>query len=465
MNENLIFWCFFFFLGFWKILEHCHFRTLFPRGLGLRKPCWFYAVRAETLFIVFLAFWQIRSLYDLYRFDIKSYDMLNSDQITKNLWSIPGMTPEQIKSFEIPPTLKKWALMSPFLGSIASILAMLQYAFVWYWPRYEARKAPKGEAREKELEKLLKRKRYTTPAIMSVLFTPVFFIVMNTRSLIRVLAILTGSAWHAYSNSNPGPLSASDYENVRTEEMGLYTMDLELGGAFQYVAVFQFAQLCKHYIGTNSLGRRTSASMSGWLPHKSMSLEEGFKFAGIQGIYAYVILGVLRCLGNFGITLAGSFWKSSFSQETLAKIETGALGKVDAMFTFATILCIYNMVILSKLKDIERPIPMASVKFLGTRALLMILQFQPIALRYLETDSKLISFLQNSPSFKDNSYIQTWEFSKEQTQLAHVMLLGYECLIVVIFNWVAWGFAKSAGVDEDEYEEPLLAADGGHRNP
>merc|ERR1712226_1166427 len=118
------------------------------------------------------------------------------------------------------------------------------------------------------------------------------------------------------------------------------------------------------------------------------------------------------------------------------------------------------------MSSIRKEIPKASIKFLGTRGLLLLAQIQPTVLKTLQSDSKVVESAKNMPMFAKNAIIQDWSLSADQAKLWHVSLLGVECLVLVLFNLVMWGGdccrPRDAKVvearEENDHNTPLLMA-------
>merc|ERR1712187_931928 len=84
-------------------------------------------------------------------------------------------------------------------------------------------------------------------------------------------------------------------------------------------------------------------------------------------------------MGNFGLRLASE--PGSPFEEQAKKAEEGMgnviRGKVGLVFTFATLLCMANMFLVSKVQDMRDVLGDANKKFLGARLVLLIAQIQP----------------------------------------------------------------------------------------
>merc|ERR1719387_1534034 len=77
---------------------------------------------------------------------------------------------------------------------------------------------------------------------------PAVFICMSNRATIRILSVMTGSAWHGYLEDNPDATAGADkglghWEQLKSDERCLYEMDLEMAVGFQYVTVLAFIVL------------------------------------------------------------------------------------------------------------------------------------------------------------------------------------------------------------------------------
>merc|ERR1712150_138254 len=147
------------------------------------------------------------------------------------------------------------------------------------------------------------------------------------------------------------------------------------------------------------------------------------------------------------------------------KMEEGAgkqlKGKLGIIFTFVTLLCMANMIMVSKTRDIRDCLGNANLKFLGTRLVLLIAQIQPQVLNavtkgsslYTSVHTKVLPVLEEKfPKLDVIKYFSYWTFSERQADLAHVCLLNVEGLIVVIATLLFWRLTE-------EQKEKLIAHD------
>lgn len=143
------------------------------------------------------------------------------------------------------------------------------------------------------------------------------------------------------------------------------------------------------------------------------------KWAGLQGVWAYILIGVVRSVCDIVATLLDVLPYHELSMKWQALV----LDRVSAVFGFVTLLCVYNMTIILRMEDIRKSTAMgrnAVQKFIALRFLLLLGQLQPSALTFL---SKSVTH---------------WNFSDYQAKLLHATLLNYECLGIIILNIVLW---------------------------
>jgi len=294
-----------------------------------------------------------------------------------------------------------------------------------------------------------------------VIMMPAVFVVMAMRSEIRVLQIFLGSSFK----------EGEIWGEYALWRKCTYTMDLECAAAFQYLTVVAFALLCAQFFGVEDLtesverrekhliiqsnklrhrlhqeGEPVDSSLSKDLEAANAEHQFSLTWAGLQGLWSYVIVGVFRCM--FSITMAGLVELHSDYQDLLVNL----LDKYQPVFVFAAMLCIYNWTIIQRLQDIKRKEalgPNATLKFIAVRGLLLVGDGQKLALH--------------------GSLGKQWlHLSDPQADLVHSILLLFECLLVVAWNVQMWSGrvmgrkelrrGDRTGVLARSVGEPLLSA-------
>jgi len=163
-------------------------------------------------------------------------------------------------------------------------------------------------------------------------------------------------------------------------------------------------------------------------------------FTSIQGVYAFVFVGSLRGVFDLVVTwLQETPQRKDFAE----KVEQQVLSKVGTIFIFVTLLCMINMVAVSRVRDIKDHLGNANLKFLGTRLLLLIAQIQPKVLSAITVGSPLYEKVRSSA---DSLHLQArfginlddWTFNEHQADLAHVSLLNVEGIIIALLTICFW---------------------------
>jgi len=256
---------------------------------------------------------------------------------------------------------------------------------------------------------------------------PLVFIVMSMRALVRALAVMTGSSWAPYHKHPDG----TQWHHVVAMEKATYTLDLELAVTFQFYAIWNFGELCGNFLAQS---KYITASD---VPEQVLrQYKQTLKWATIQSLYSFVIVGMARSLFDF---VASVMQENPAMKATADKMEAQFMSQIGSVFTFVTILCVINMQIVCKMQDIRDKIGNATLKFHGTRLLLLVAQIQPQILNALTVGSPLYlkstTFLQKHHLEK---YLHSWTFTENQSRLLHAALLNYWCLFVAIFNAWVW---------------------------
>jgi len=266
---------------------------------------------------------------------------------------------------------------------------------------------------------------------------PAFFLVMALRAEIRVLQVMTGNRW---AEVLPEHRPHASWEQVELTYGSLYITNLEAGSMFQYLTVWAFAVLCCRYLNLEHMLQQVQEKLDNISleMHPDQDPREANKefmeklneandeqhrslvFGGLQGIWAYILVGMARSV--FDIT-AAILKVHGWNQQAI-ELQRLVLTQLSPIFAFTAAMCVYNSIVIFSMKAIRDESAFgkfAAIKFAGTRALLLIAQFQPVILR--------------------RGGEQLFGFSQAQQRLMNTCLLIMECLCVALFNM--WSFRVS----------------------
>lgn len=283
---------------------------------------------------------------------------------------------------------------------------------------------------------------YENDLAVLVILMPAFFVVMGLRAENRILQVMTGDRWAH------GQTMFKTWESAELAYTSMYAADLELGAAFQYLTVWAFAVLCGRYLDLSQTTRKVENRLDALIPRvnredivKDLDEASGEQhcslvFAGMQGIWAYILVGIARTAGD----ILAAIWKANHERELAMKLQNVVLSNMGPVFGFTALLCVYNSTIVLNMSAIKHKNALgslAAVRFVATRALLLLCEFQPIVLH--------AKFLR---------------LSDYQVKLANATLLSIWCLLVALFNVASFGY-KPQVVDRSvssDYQRPLLSA-------
>jgi hypothetical protein len=216
-------------------------------------------------------------------------------------------------------------------------------------------------------------------------------------------------------------------------DMALYHENLYLSAVCQFYGVLVFVELMHDFVDKRA----------------SKETRDIIRFAGFQGVHAWILVGVVNTVFHWGLHVAkySPAVPSSFSP--FVEAHKDPIAKVDLMlnhvFSAMTLLCIYNMILICRFKDIQDALAHPSLKFFGTRFLLLVAQVQPQILR-----NQVVRNLAIFRSYDGHTY------SEKTPELAHVALLPLECLLVIAFNYVTWEFGADKELIFDARDEEVI---------
>lgn len=419
MNDVLAAFAYLICVFLWKGVTSCSCPQRCLHALG----CLAWLVQWYTLLFLGLGLLLARTFWDIVRFEYVKYNFLDSPRLVNDTQHIKGLTLEDKEDMRIPPHLRIASLVAPVAGVLA---ASIVTEHVWKLVRAQK------ERQSQQGKSAVWWMSYEMNLVLLVIAMPIVFILMAMRAEVRIWEVMTGSAWE------PCLVDATqaqcDWKILKTLDMSMYTSDLELAGFFQYFTIWNFGVLCMHY-----------------MQNAPREYRFALKWAGLQGVYLYVIFGVVRSLGNMAANVVANV--PAFVQyEKLAAVwQDKALSMITPVFNVATLLCVYNMIIVSKMSDVKEKLDNANLKFQATRFLVLVAQLQLQVLMGVTVGSKLYNLLEGHlpPHAQEMIGLSMWNLSPDRAKLMHATLLNFECLAVAIVNRIAWpstrDYSGSAG--------------------
>lgn len=448
MDETMFGWIFLVLMLMWRGLQ------TFPIVQRCLHACGRLAFILQWYTVTFLGLTAllIRTVWDIVIYDYVGYHFLDPEIVNKKIAVLCSTTSlnkaecdELTHKLAFPHWLRILSLSAPLAGILAfGSLGYLLWRFVSFNHRKKiADEVPAPWHLAQRLE-----------WVIIIIGTPLVFIVMSMRALIRIWAVMTTSAW------KPGV----DWTGITHLEISTYDMDLELAVTFQFYAVMMFGFLCTSFLEHSSYIQLTNDNEA----YEVKRYRRTLSYTAVQGVYAFVFIGVLRSMFDIGVTY---FQETPKYKDIAMQIEEKALTKVGAIFTFVTLLCMVNMVLVSKVRDIRDNLGNANLKFLGTRLLLLLAQIQPQVLNGVTVGSTMYQSIRNSLATRESypfgftptqveGYFDQWTFTAYQSKLLHAALLNYECLIVVLVTICFWRLTdeQKASLMFDEQSRSVVQA-------
>jgi hypothetical protein len=291
--------------------------------------------------------------------------------------------------------------------------------------------------------------------ILLLIIMPAFFMVMATFALIRKLEVFTGSSF-----------AGGTYESYAVWRQSTCDIDLACAAAFQYFTVCAFAKLCSKVFSLDDLIEKVESNelrlivarnkLAGQLHQDPMALrcsqtltdslqvaseqhKNGLSMAGLQGIGAYILIGLLRSI--FTIITAVMV---ELKQNHIQGLWLQFIARFQPVFFFASALCIYNWGVIQRFPDIREAFDnMPTKKFLAVRLLILCGDAQKSALTFVSTHDSFQGFMVTS----------------HQADLIHILLLMIECSLVIVWNFFQWrvqGKNRATRAPESASSDKLL---------
>jgi len=307
-----------------------------------------------------------------------------------------------------------------------------------------------------------------------VIIMPAIFIMMSLFAEIRCIQLFAGTGFPTWKNQTRDEFKVWHESTMK--------MDMECAATFQFLMVAAFARLCSQFFSLDHLIGEVDQRMVNVDTHRNTlvqfirsrgqaapspdnhikekdevmeSLEQSsghhkfaLKFAGLQGIGVYAVVGVLRSM----LAIAIAFFCERKNMELVKLLQT-LQDKLQPIYIFTTVICIYNWIIVSKLPDLTKKEALgksATLKFIAARVLLLVGDGQKGFLLFL---------VHLNHQVKDK--LPGWaQLNEYEASLLHVVLLMiFWCPAIVIWNFFFWTEHERNLRRNPERYVPLL--DGG----
>eukprot|EP00928_Gymnodinium_smaydae_P081227 TRINITY_DN64782_c0_g1_i1.p1 TRINITY_DN64782_c0_g1~~TRINITY_DN64782_c0_g1_i1.p1 ORF type:complete len:470 (+),score=85.27 TRINITY_DN64782_c0_g1_i1:72-1481(+) len=415
MDEASLCWWFLCFVALWRMITvrtHNYCPSIVVKYLS------WYVIMSVGIILLF-----VRSMYDVIVFEYIKLDFLDRGKVNHTLHQFldPEKDAMELEQLAIHEKLRFVSLIGPLAGGLAVVLVIYQL--------YRFSSADNPTTRSA---------REIRDMVFMTIAMPAVFSVMALRSTIRMWTIMTGSAWLGRENICAGECS---WNHLKTIELATYQADLGIASAFQFYTVYLFARLCAFLLQHSQFIKDSQGRMHDI--KKLNAYKTRLSHAAVQGVYAYVLIGVIRSLAEVIAAVGSEF--PAYSEQA-ANFQDSILAKTDTVNAFVTMGGVVNMFVIGNLEDITEVMGSANMKFNGTRLLLLISQIQLTLLKVFTVDSKLhdnfMDALGAHPEYKDlpitKWLISAFNFSSYQASLFHSSLLAFECLFVALLNYCAW---------------------------
>eukprot|EP00929_Paragymnodinium_shiwhaense_P010201 TRINITY_DN114734_c0_g1_i1.p1 TRINITY_DN114734_c0_g1~~TRINITY_DN114734_c0_g1_i1.p1 ORF type:complete len:462 (-),score=80.23 TRINITY_DN114734_c0_g1_i1:355-1740(-) len=432
MDESAVCWWFLVMIIIWQYaterprVYHCLKNAL---GRGKILTSWmFYLFVGIGLFLV-------RTMQDIVVFDYLRGHMLAAEQ----LWpDTAGITEEELAGHETPEGDREHifthgtriiSLMSPIAGSAAFVICLVHVVRIV------------GRETNRNAFHISDDARELRQTIINTLAMPAIYAVMSMRATIRIWAVMTGSGWLGRGHICADPTDCK-WSEVKLLEKATYQTDLGIANAFQFFAVFHFGNLCRKFVVQSSYIR-----VERFNNEELRSYQRWTGVAALQGIYFYCVFGMLRSM-ILVFSAAGTEYPQY--RVNAEKIQEMFIDKTDSINAFVTLAGVFNMLVISQLTIVKKRLGSLNMKFNATRGLLLLSQVQLAVLKAFTKDSPMHDKLE----LKVDAYpwakylLRVFTWNTHQAELMHSSLLCFECLLVVLFNFIAWDPAECARMFE-----------------
>jgi len=221
----------------------------------------------------------------------------------------------------------------------------------------------------------------------------------------------------------------NSFPSLENFEFALYRSDLELAAMFQFYAVFGFIKLMSEYVGNHNILTSIQINMpelrSTFVEYQTM-----IKTTSFLGAWAFIIMGLVRTFASFITAELETFSQTIGIAE---RLEEQMLDSLQFVFVVLTVICVVNMFIVCSMDSVQTKMPNANSKFNGARMLLIFAEVQKNVLSVFTFGSPFNVHIKHLVGNEGLTF-----FTPEVFFLVHVTLLVWECLAIVIMNFIWW---------------------------
>lgn len=373
-----------------------------------------------------LTYFMGRTMWDVVKYDYISAHLLGPAVIKSK---IPDDIHVEIDYF--PGYLRVMSLFAPLVGTVGFAISIWKsFRLVTYSLEFDSqghRKSSRlgqGSPNANQHDSLLHR---CDDQLLVVIGVPLVFIVFSLRALIRQWEVMTWSfCWHYWKANAVCP----DEDTTRALVSDECKLDMYFAQAFQFYAMWEFSELCGHFMSDPRIRWVDSDSQQEKGDNKGIMKEyrRTINWAAALALYAFAGIGMLKSIFEFAMTVVLNVMpdRSTDVRDNMDVVQH----KVDTVFAFATILCVINMLLISRMEPLKKALGAnINLKFHGTRTMLLVLQVQPKVLDFFTVNPEK----ENGLAFLD----------QEEATLLNVTLVLYWCLVGSVVNAIVWEAPQS----------------------
>lgn len=292
--------------------------------------------------------------------------------------------------------------------------------------------------------------------VLWIIILPSMFSIETMRANIKVWGIVTGKA---------PEFEEMMFTPAEKLELLYAREDIQIASLFQFTAIYAFTRLISSVFENTVVitGQDDEEKKKLALEYKRL-----IRLGGFQGLWIYIIAGVLRAFFTILVAVILQFViHGSSDAENSAVIwfenlEDAFDSMIGITFILLTVLSIVNMIIMSRTYIIADRLGDANKKFIGIRIMLICSEVVP----------KVIgAFIRGTPTYNQlqivTSYVSFLYMSKVQGELLKIAILNMACLVTAIINFIFWKDLdiEKAGLldfpdhveDEEQPSESLLS--------
>lgn len=252
--------------------------------------------------------------------------------------------------------------------------------------------------------------------VLQVILLPGMYAILALRSVMRSLEVMCGAGldeFHGQVSDHLGGVvpTRTTWQAFVNHSNEMYLANFSVANFAEMYTLWCFSRLLLDLL------KRSFKSKENFFTFSCVTMQgvDGFVLCGLAKVCCQILEG---SRGDVDSYVDEQSKDSILSVHGMTFDLTRASEFLSVLLVLASIQCLYNVTMICWMSSLQHINP--SLKFGGTRALVMFAQWQFAALEFSAT------------------HLESFPYKRHQVLLLHASLMCYECLLVSFLHVVSW---------------------------